>query len=90
VTTVKANLCNQRQDLAIALWERNAVGHHVTNIVVTELQEDATHAISKGIGIMADGSCGSLTYYDTPVRGEHGWRITHRRIRGSRLFKPTG
>jgi hypothetical protein len=25
---------------------------------------------------MADGSCGSLTYYDTPVRGEHGWRIT--------------
>jgi hypothetical protein len=44
VTTVKANLCNQRQDLAIALWERNAVGHHVTNIVVTELQEDATHA----------------------------------------------
>ena len=32
------------------------VGHHVTNIVVTELQEDAKHAISKGIGIMADGS----------------------------------
>jgi hypothetical protein len=90
VATVNANLCNQRQDLAIALWERNAVGHHVTNIVVTELQEDATHAISKGIGIMADGSCGSLTYCDTPVRGEHGWRITHRRIRGSRLFKPTG
>jgi hypothetical protein len=72
VATVNANLCNQRQDLAIALWERNAVGHHVTNVVVTELQEDATHAISKGIGVMADGSCGSLTYYDTPVRGEHG------------------
>jgi hypothetical protein len=42
----KANLCNQWHGPAIALWERNAVGH--------------------------------------------GWRITDRRIRGSRLFKPTG
>jgi len=48
------------------------------------------HAISKGIGTVADGSCGSLASYDTPVRGEHGWRITDRRSRGSRLFKPTG
>jgi hypothetical protein len=46
--TVNANLCNQRQDLAIALWECNAVGRHVTNIVVAELQEDATHVISQG------------------------------------------
>jgi hypothetical protein len=46
--------------------------------------------MSKGIGIMSDGSSGSVTYEDTLIRGEHGWRITHRRIRGARLFKPTG
>jgi hypothetical protein len=53
--------------------------------VVTDIDGDRASAVSKGIGIMADGSCGSVTYDDTPQRGPAGWRITHRR-----LFKPTG
>jgi SnoaL-like domain len=78
------------RELAIALGERNPVGHHVTNVVVTDIDGDTAHAVSKGLAVMADGSTGSVTYDDTLVRGERGWRITHRRIRGSRLFKPTG
>jgi hypothetical protein len=36
------------------------------------------HALSKGIGINADGTIGSVTYEDTIVRGGSGWRISHR------------
>ncbi len=73
------------RDVAIEMGERNPVGHHVTNTVVTAVDGDRASAISKGIGIMADGSCGSVTYYDTLKRDHTGWRITHRK-----LFKPTG
>ncbi|WP_181958105.1 hypothetical protein [Nonomuraea mesophila] len=40
---------------------------------------------TKGIGIMADGTCGSATYEDTLTRGSRGWRITHRRIVARRV-----
>lgn len=80
----------QLREAAIALGDRNPVGHHVTNIVVTEVDGDRAGAICKFIGVMADGSCGSGTYSDTLVHTERGWRITHRRIRQARLFKPTG
>jgi hypothetical protein len=73
------------REAADAMGDRNPVGHHVTNIVVTEVDGDRASAVSKGIGIMADGSCGSVTYHDTLARTGDGWRITHRR-----LFKPTG
>lgn len=73
------------REAAIAMGERNPFGHHVTNTVVTAIDGDRASAISKGIGIMADGSCGSVTYHDTLVRNDDGWRITYRR-----LFKPTG
>lgn len=51
-----------------------------TNIVLTELADNQVHARSKGIGIRADGTCGSVTYEDTIVRGEHDWRINRRKI----------
>ena len=86
---VMVGIANLRE-AAIALGERNPVGHHVTNTVVTAVDADRASAISKFIGVMADGSCGSGTYEDTLVRGAEGWRITHRRIRQARLFKPTG
>ena len=73
------------REAAIAMGDRNPVGHHVTNIVVTEVDGDRASAISKGIGIMADGSCGSVTYHDTLSRNDSGWRIIHRRV-----FKPGG
>jgi ketosteroid isomerase-like protein len=75
---------------AIALGDRNPVGHHVTNTVVTAVDGDRASAISKFIAVMADGSCGSGTYDDILARTAQGWRITHRRIRPARLFKPTG
>jgi hypothetical protein len=47
------------------------------------------HALSKGIGINADGTIGSVTYSvtyeDTIVRGGSGWRISHRTVRARRV-----
>ena len=74
--------------LAAAGWaagDLNPVGHHVTNVVLTEAAGGAVQARSKGIGIMADGSCGSVTYEDIVVRGDAGWRISQRKI----LARPT-
>jgi ketosteroid isomerase-like protein len=64
-----------------ALGERNPVGHHVTNVVLTEIADDRVHARSKGIGVNADGTCASVTYEDTVLRTPRGWRISHRIVR---------
>ena len=72
------------QALAAAGWalgELNPVGHHVTNVVLTEAADGTVQARSKGIGINDDGTCASVTYEDTVVRGDQGWRISQRRIR---------
>jgi hypothetical protein len=68
------------RDAALALGERNPVGHHVTNIVLTELPDNQVRARSKGIGIYANGTCGSVTYEDTISHGDQGWRISHRTV----------
>lgn len=73
------------RDAALALGEGNSVAHHVTNIVLTEVADDRVHALSKGIGINAAGTAGSVTYEDTIVRGDGGWRISHRTVRARRL-----
>lgn len=65
---------------AAALGDRNPVGHHVTNVVLTSRPDGSVEALSKGIGINADGSCGSVTYEDLVVRTEAGWRINRRRV----------
>lgn len=72
------------REAALALGDRNPVGHHVTNVVLTEQGPDLVRARSKGIGIMADGTCGSVTYDDTVVRTERGWRISTRIVRARR------
>src|SRR3954463_2516758 len=69
------------REAALALGERNPVAHHVTNIVLTARAEDLVHALSKGIGVRADGTVGSVTYDDTIARGDNGWRISHRTVR---------
>jgi hypothetical protein len=43
-------------------------------------QSGEVRALSKGIGIMADGSCGSGTYKDRIVHTPAGWRIAHRTV----------
>jgi hypothetical protein len=54
--------------------------HHVTNVVVTAWADGQVQVRSKGLGIKADGSCGSVSYEDTVVRTADGWRISYRRI----------
>ena len=73
------------RDAALALGDRNPVGHHVTNVILTEHSPNLVHAKSKGIGITKDGTCGSVTYDDTVVRLEHGWRISERIVRARRV-----
>ena len=72
------------REAAIALGNANPVAHHVTNTVLDEKADGAVHALSKGLGIMADGSAGSVTYEDVIQRTAAGWRITHRIVRPRR------
>ena len=60
--------------------EGNAIGHHVTNVIVEESTIDTATVRSKGIGVLSNGSTGSLTYLDRVVRTPEGWRIAARRI----------
>lgn len=69
---------------ALALGDQNPVGHHVTNVVVSEGPDGTAHVLSKGIGVNRDGSCGSVVYEDTLARTPHGWRINHRTVTGRR------
>jgi hypothetical protein len=73
------------KEAALALGDANPVGHHVTNIVLTEVSADQVQALSKGIGITADGRCASVSYEDTVTRTPLGWRIIHRKIRARRV-----
>jgi hypothetical protein len=65
---------------AFADDERNPVGHHVTNIVVTEADDGGVRVRSKGIGILRDGRTGTVTYDDQVTCTEAGWRITARQV----------
>ncbi|MFI5714658.1 nuclear transport factor 2 family protein [Nocardia sp. NPDC051750] len=73
------------REAALSLGEANPVAHHVTNIVFTEAYEGRARTESKGLGIMTDGSVGSVTYQDTFERTAAGWRITHRIVRPRRV-----
>jgi 3-phenylpropionate/cinnamic acid dioxygenase small subunit len=64
----------------LGVGDRNPVGHHVTNVVVTEQPDGSVRARSKGIGVYADGTVGSVTYEDTIVRTGEGWRVAARTV----------
>lgn len=68
------------REAALALGAANPVGHHVTNIVITEIDDHSARVASKGIGIMADGRAGSAVYDDVVVRRPAGWRISRRTV----------
>lgn len=72
------------RDAALTLGDANPVGHHVTNIVLHRSGDGVVHALSKGLGVMADGSVASVTYEDTVEPTARGWRITHRIVRPRR------
>jgi hypothetical protein len=68
---------------AAAMGERNPVGHHVTNVVVTEGHDGEVRVRSKGIGILKDGRAGSVVYEDRLRQTSAGWRIAHRAVLSS-------
>jgi ketosteroid isomerase-like protein len=72
------------REAALALGEANPVGHHVTNIVITDIDGRSARVQSKGIGIMADGKAGSAVYDDVVVRQADGWKISRRAISARR------
>jgi hypothetical protein len=67
-------------DAARTLGDANPVAHHVTNILITEIADATVSVVSKGIGVRADGSCGSVVYHDEIRREAAGWRIAKRRV----------
>ncbi|MFF5080083.1 nuclear transport factor 2 family protein [Actinoplanes sp. NPDC000266] len=73
------------REAGLALADANPVAHHVTNIVLRETADGTVHALSKGFGVMTDGSTGSVTYEDTVELTAAGWRITHRIVRARRV-----
>jgi ketosteroid isomerase-like protein len=68
------------REAALALGDANPVGHHVTNIVITRIDDRSARVQSKGIGIKADGTAGSVAYDDIVTRQPGGWKISHRKV----------
>jgi hypothetical protein len=56
------------------------LGHHVTNVIVTENADGSAQVRSKGLAVMADGRAGTVVYDDHAVRTPAGWRIAHRKV----------
>ena len=73
------------RDAALALGAGNPVAHHVTNVVLTHGSDGVVRAVSKGLGVRADGSVGSVTYEDVLVHHNDGWRIGRRTVRARRV-----
>lgn len=67
-------------DAGRALGDRNPLAHHVTNIVVVELDGDRARVRSKGLAVMTGGGTGSVVYDDELRRTPGGWRIAVRRV----------
>ena len=72
------------REAALALGDANPVGHHVTNIVITWIDDRSARVQSKGIGIKADGTAGSVAYDDIVARQLGGWKISYRKVTAKR------
>jgi ketosteroid isomerase-like protein len=72
------------REAALALGAANPVGHHVTNIVITGIDDRSARVQAKGIGIKADGTAGSVAYEDIVTRQPDGWKISHRKVTARR------
>jgi len=67
-------------EAARALGDNNPLGHHVTNPVVTSEELDLATVRSKGIGVLTDGTSGTVVYEDLVRRTPAGWRIARRTV----------
>lgn len=69
------------REAALALGDKNPLGHHVTNIVITKVENDNTvYTQSKGLGVNVDGTTGSVVYTDVIKRRDGKWRVVSRKI----------
>ncbi|MBO4159366.1 nuclear transport factor 2 family protein [Micromonospora antibiotica] len=81
-------------EAARTLGDGNPLGHHVTNVVVSEDADGTVRVRSKGLGVPVDGPVGTVVYEDVVRRVETrppagtagarrpatGWRISYRRV----------
>jgi 3-phenylpropionate/cinnamic acid dioxygenase small subunit len=67
-------------EASLAVGDANPVGHHVTNVCVSEDPDGTVRVHSKAIGIYANGSAGSVVYEDVLRREPAGWRIAYRKV----------
>ena len=67
-------------DASTALGDDNPLGHHVTNSLVIAEEDGLVRVRSKGIGIGADGSSGTVIYEDLIRKTPNGWRIARRAV----------
>lgn len=72
------------RERALISGEENPASHHVTNIVITQIDESSARVRSKGLGIKADGTAGSVVYDDIVTRRPDGWKISHRTVTARR------
>jgi 3-phenylpropionate/cinnamic acid dioxygenase small subunit len=72
--------CDALRAAAADLGDNNPVGHHITNIVVTEADEGEIRVRSKYLGVLRDGRTGSGVYEDRLALTPAGWRIAHRAV----------
>jgi hypothetical protein len=63
-----------------ALGDDNPLGHHVTNALVIADRGNTATVRSKGIGILASGTSGTVIYEDVVRRTDAGWRIARRTV----------
>ena len=67
-------------EASVALGDDNPLGHHVTNALVTGGADNEATVRSKGIGILANGTSGTVVYEDVVRRTDAGWRIARRTV----------
>jgi ketosteroid isomerase-like protein len=72
------------REAALELGDASPVGHHVTNVVITPVDARSARVQSKGIGIQADGTAGSVVYDDIVTRRPGGWKISYRKVTARR------
>lgn len=63
-----------------ALGDDNPLGHHVTNTLIVSDDGSRATVRSKGIGILSNGTSGTVVYEDQVVRLDEGWRISRRTV----------
>jgi hypothetical protein len=66
------------------LWESTSVeqplGHHVTNVTVSEESDGVVRVRSKGLAVMAGGQAGTVVYDDIVQKTAGGWRLVRRKV----------